>query len=96
MKLCGVEIPPDIEIPPLDAATKAELDELHKTLTLKNQKMRQRMEGYRRDPSMPQPKYSPRPTAADKPLMFSIEGLRQLPPWSRTRVLYILRDQVTD
>lgn len=96
MKLCGVEIPPDIEIPPLDAATKAELDELHETLALKNQKMRQRMEEYRHDSSMPQPKYSPQPPDADKPLTFSVEGLRQLPPWSRTRVLYILRDQVTD
>lgn len=79
MKLCGVEIPSDIEIPALDAVTKAELDEIHEVIARKYERLC--------------PHHSP---DADKPLMFSVEGLRQLPPWSRTRVLYLLRDQVTD
>lgn len=79
MKLCGVEIPPDIEIPPLDAATKAEMDEIHEAIARKYERLC--------------PQHTP---DADQPLTFSIEGLRNLPPWSRTRVMYLLRDQVTD
>ena len=79
MKLCGVEIPSDIEIPPLDAATKAELDELHESIARKYDKLSAR----------------PLPSTV-KLRTFSIEVLRKLPPWSRTRVLYLLRDQVTD
>jgi hypothetical protein len=79
MKLCGVEIPSDIEIPPLDAATKAELDELHESIAHKYEKLNAR--------HLP---------STVKPQTFSIEVLRKLPPWSRTRVLYLFRDQVTD
>jgi hypothetical protein len=41
-----------------------------------------------------QMKRAPLPPDADKPLTFSINGLRQLSPWAR--VLYVMRDQVTD
>lgn len=96
MKLCGVEIPSDIDIPPLDAASKTELDELHETIKREHQEMQRRMEAYRRDPTMLKIQYAPRPPDADKPLTFSINGLRQLSPWARARVLYVMRDQVTD
>lgn len=79
MKLCGVEIPPDIEIPPLDPATKAELDEIHEAIIRRYDRL-----------------YPQRMQDIGKPLTFSVEGLRKLPPWSRTRVLYLLRDQVTN
>ncbi|MYN29581.1 hypothetical protein [Duganella levis] len=95
MKLCGVDIPDDIEIPPLDPASKLELDELHETIIRRRIEMQRRKETYKNDPTMPEIKYSPMPPDANKPLTFSINGLRQLSPWARARVLYVMRDQVT-
>ncbi|TFW13781.1 hypothetical protein [Duganella callida] len=87
MKLCGVEIPADIEIPPLDAESKAELDELHEHLIRNDEKVARmgRLPGY---------KYVD-PPENYKPMTISVGTLRGLSPWARARVLYLLRDQVT-
>jgi len=96
MKLCGVEIPSDIEIPEIDPASKAELDELRAS----NARRYAAMEQHEKDPRFAwfyaNVKRVPLPPDADEPLKFSVEKLRQLSPWARARVLYVMRDQVTD
>lgn len=96
MKLCGVEIPADIEIPPLDPESKVELDELHESI-IRDREQRARD---RNDPRFAQfyanIKRAPLPPHANEPMEFSVEKLRLLSPWARARVLYVMRDQVTD
>ena len=96
MKLCGVEIPPDIEIPEIDPASKAELDELRAS----NAQRYAAMEQHEKDPRFAwfyaNVKRAPLPPDADEPLKFNVEKLRLLSPWARARILYVMRDQVTD
>lgn len=96
MKLCGVEIPADIEIPPLDPASKVELDELHESII----RDREQGERDRKDPRFAafyaNVKWAPPRPDDGTPLRFSVEKLRLLSPWARARVLYVMRDQVTD
>lgn len=95
MKLCGVEIPLDIEIPEIDPDSKAELDELRAS-TVREREERERREA---DPRFAwldkNVKVAPLPPDADEPLTFSVETLRKLSPWARARILYVMRDQVT-
>lgn len=96
MKLCGVEIPADIYIPEIDPESKAELDELRAST------IRERGERERRLAESPvahiiaKMKVAPLPPDADEPLTFEVEKLRLLSPWVRARVLYVMRDQLTD
>ena len=96
MKLCGVEIPPDIEIPQIDPESKAELDELRASNARRYEEMGQSKKDPRFAWYYKNVKWAPLPPDADEPLKFSVEKLRQLSPWARARVLYVMRDQVTD
>jgi hypothetical protein len=96
MKLCGVEIPADIEIPALDPASKAELDALRASSISDREERKRRREDPRFAGFNENIKRGPLPPHADKPLIFSVEKLRLLSPWARARVLYVMRDQVTD
>ena len=96
MKLCGVEIPADIEIPEIDPESKAELDELRATNARRTEERERRLKESPAAFIIAQMKRAPLPPDADKPLTFSINGLRLLSPWARARVLYVMRNQVTD
>lgn len=96
MKLFGVEIPADIEIPEIDPASKAELDEMRAS----DIRHREETERLRKDPRFTwfdaNMKRAPRPAHADKPYKFDVEKLRLLSPWARARILYGWRDHLTD
>jgi hypothetical protein len=95
MKLCGVEIPPDIYIPDIDPESKAELDELHETIILEREQRKLRLAESPIADVIAKTKTAPLPPDADKPLTFQVEKLRLLSPWARARILYVMRDQVT-
>ena len=95
MKLCGMEIPPDIYIPEIDPESKAELDELRATTIIEREERKRRLEESPVADLIAKTKTMPIPPAFDKPLTFSVEKLRFLSPWARARVLYVMRDQVT-
>lgn len=96
MKLCGVEIPSDIEIPEIDPESKAELDELR----VSNIRKYEETEKKEKDPRFAwfyaNVKRIPLPPDADEPLKFNVEKLRLLSPSVRARILYVMRDQLTD
>jgi hypothetical protein len=94
MKLNGIEIPDDIEIPELSAETIAEIDTLHETLHREYEEMRRdRLARAHYDARAAAP-YVNRPEDS-KPVTVSIKTLRRLEPIARAKVLYLLRDQVT-
>lgn len=95
MKLCGVEIPADMYIPEIDPESKAELDELRAFTTREREQRKRRLAASPVAHIIAAMKTTPLPPDIDKPLTFSINGLRQLSPWARARVLYVMRDQVT-
>ncbi|MYM21215.1 hypothetical protein GTP46_00945 [Duganella sp. FT135W] len=96
MKLFGVEIPSDIEIPEVDPVSKAEIDEMHAS-TIRE---REESERRRKDPRFAwffaNMKTAPLPPDADKPYKFDVKKLRLLSPWARARTLYGWRDHLTD
>lgn len=96
MKLCGVKIPDDIEIPEIDPESKAELDELRTSSIREREERKRRLADSPLAPFIAKMKVAPLPPDADKPLTFSVEGLRELSPWARARILYVMRDQVSD
>jgi hypothetical protein len=96
MKLCGVEIPADLYIPEIDPESKAELDELRAFTILKREQRKRRLAESPFAHIIAAMKTAPLPPDMDKPLTFSVNGLRELSPWARARVLYVMRDQVTD
>ncbi|MRX08099.1 hypothetical protein GJ697_09670 [Pseudoduganella sp. FT25W] len=85
MKLDGVEIPEDINVPELSAETIAEIDALHASL-------HRHYEEIEEDGSRTALTESPEPS---KPVTVSINTLRKLEPLARAKVLYMLRAQVT-
>jgi len=95
MKLCGVEIPADIEIPEIDPDSKAELDELRASTVAEREIRKRRLAESPAASIIAKMKVAPLPPDADEPLTFSVETLRQLSPWARARILYVMRDQVT-
>ncbi len=94
MRLCGVEIPPDIYIPEIDPESKAELDDLRATTILEREQRDRRLAESPYAEIMAK-KRVPIPPEFDKPLTFQVEKLRLLSPWARARILYVMRDQVT-
>ena len=96
MKLCGVEIPPDIDIPEIDPESKAELDEFRAATIVEREERRRCLAESPFADLIAKTKATPIPPHFDKPLTFSVEKLRLLSPWARARVLYVMRDQVTD
>jgi hypothetical protein len=94
MKLCGVEIPPDIYIPEIDPESKVELDELHASIILGREQRERRLAESPYADTMTKNRV-PIPPEFDKPLTFQVEKLRLLSPWARARILYVMRDQVT-
>lgn len=96
MKLCGVEIPGDIEIPEIDPESKAELDQLRLSSISDREERKRRLEDPRFARFNANVKRMPLPPGADRPLKFSVEKLRLLSPWARARILYVMRDQVSD
>ncbi|MFS2005231.1 hypothetical protein ACEN9F_16530 [Duganella sp. CT11-25] len=94
MKLNGIEIPDDMEIPELSADAIAEINELQEVNRRDHQRMREdRLERirngiYRAPPQTERPEDS-------QPLKISISTLRKLEPLARAKVLYAFRDQVT-
>ena len=96
MKLYGVEIPADIEIPTLDDATKAEIDDLHETFVRETRERKLRFASSPYKHIYDNMKVKPLPPDADRPRKFKVEVLRQLPPEARARILYGLRAHVTD
>lgn len=95
MKLCGVEIPADIEIPEIDPDSKAELDELRASTIKEREERERRLAESPLAPLIAKMRIAPLPPDADEPLTFRVETLRQLSPWARARILYVMRDQVT-
>ncbi len=95
MKLCGVEIPPDIYIPEIDPASKAELDELRASTIIEREERKRRLAESPAADIIARMKIAPPPPNANKPITFSVEKLRLLSPWARARILYVMRDQVT-
>lgn len=95
MKLCGVEIPPDIYIPEIDPESKAELDELRATIITEREERKRRLAESPAADLIAKTKAMPIPPDFDKPLTFNVEKLRFLSPWARARILYVMRDQVT-
>lgn len=96
MKLYGVEIPADIEIPVLDEVTKAEIDELHETFVREAKESEIRSENSPYKHIYENMRTMPPPPDADRLRKFKVEVLRQLPPLARARILYGLRAHVTD
>lgn len=96
MKLSGVEIPPDIEIPVLDQQTKEEIDKLHEALAHEAAEAEQILSKPMYRNFYAKMKAAPQPPGADKLITFRVEALRKLPPESRARILYALRHQVTN
>lgn len=96
MKLCGVEIPADIDIPEIDPESKAELDELRASTIREREERKRRLAESPVADIIARMKVAPLPPDADEPLIFEVEKLRLLSPWARARVLYVMRDQVTD
>lgn len=96
MKLFGVEIPADIEIPEIDPVSKAELDEMRAT-GIREREERERL---RKDPRFAcfeaTVKRTPLSLHAGKPYKFDVEKLRLLSPWARARILCGWRDHLTD
>ena len=96
MKLFGVEIPADIEIPEIDPESKAEIDEMQAQTAREHEESERR----RKDPRFAwffeNMKAAPLPPDADAPYKFNVEKLRLLSPWARARILYGWRDHVTD
>jgi len=96
MKILGVEIPADIEIPELDAANKAELDEIHEAIIREHAEMKRRLAESPYKAIIDKMKVAPQPPDSGRPVTISIKALRMLPPLARARVLYVLRDQLSD
>ncbi|WP_432381223.1 hypothetical protein [Duganella sp. P38] len=96
MKLCGVEIPSDIDIPEIDPESKAELDEFRAATMVEREERKRRLAESPVADILAKIKTAPIPPHFDKPLTFSVEKLRLLSPWARARVLYVMRDQLTD
>ncbi|MGV7207980.1 hypothetical protein ACLB1G_08995 [Oxalobacteraceae bacterium A2-2] len=88
MKFYGKEIPPDIEIPELDADTIQELDALHQRCLAEQREW----EEFRKLYPPTATNYSNRPV---RQLGINFEAFRQLPPRVRAIMLYVQREHVT-
>ena len=96
MKLLGVEIPDDIEIPELDAENKAELDGLHEFFIRREEEIKRSLAESPFKEIIAKMKVAPQPPDSGRPVTISMKALRMLPPLARARVLYVLRDQLSD
>jgi hypothetical protein len=91
MKIYNVEIPPDLEIPELDAKTKAAIDAFHE------ENVRDQREKEERMKSLPEWQNKPvvYPYGPPRPPSINVEALRQLPPHTRAIFAYLHRDEIT-
>jgi hypothetical protein len=100
MKICGKEIPDDLEFPELDEQTKSEIDALHAEMLLEEEKIdqlkKEHKDWFRNALTEEEAWERMHPGAGPKPApTVNIEALRKFSPHLRAIFAYIYREDVT-